>query len=102
MNSVVKLPKNTVIGSITKVDEAEYVQNIRSWQSHNDKAHDRSQPPLETKPLLPVFLESSSFQTHTHTQQQQVTNTTKRCKCSVRNTIEAKYHAIQQIYRHHF
>ena len=28
VNSVVKLPKNTVLGSITKVDNAEYIQNI--------------------------------------------------------------------------
>ena len=66
MNSVVKLPKNTVLGSITKVDNADYVQNICSLQSHNDKAHDRSQSPLEAKVLLPVFLDSSSFQTHAH------------------------------------
>ena len=64
INSVVKLQKKTVLGSITKVDKAEYVQNICSPQSDNDKAHDRSQPPLEAKPLLPVFLDSSSFQTH--------------------------------------
>ena len=64
MNSVVKLWKNTVLGSITKVDNAEYVQNICSLQTDNDKVHDKSQPPLEAKPLLPVFVDSSSFQTH--------------------------------------
>ena len=66
INSVVKLQKNTVLGSIARVDNAEYVQNIGSPQSDNVKAHDRSQPPLEAKPLLPVFLDSSSFQTHAH------------------------------------
>ena len=66
MNSVVKLPKNTALGSITKVDNAEYVQNISSLQSHNDNVHDKSQPPLEAKPLLPVFPDSSSFPTHAH------------------------------------
>ena len=66
MNSVVKLQKSTVLGSITKVDNAEYVQNMCLLQSNNDKAHDRSQPPLEAKPLLPVFPDRSSFQTHTH------------------------------------
>ena len=35
-------------------------------KSDNDKAHDRSQPPLAAKPLLPAFLDSSSFQTHAH------------------------------------
>ena len=46
------------------MDNAEYVQNICSLQSDNDKAHDNS--PQEAKPLLPVFPDSSSFQTHTH------------------------------------
>ena len=40
MNSVVKLLKNTILGPITKVDNAEYVQNICSLQHHSDKAHD--------------------------------------------------------------
>ena len=39
---------------------------------------------------------------NTCTQQQQVTNITTRCKCSIRNTMQAQYHANQQIYRHHF
>ena len=42
VNSVVKLLKNTVLGSITKVDNAEYVQNMSSPQSANDKAHDEA------------------------------------------------------------
>ena len=66
VNSVVKLLKNTVLGSITKVDNAEYVQNKSSPQSANDKAHDEAQPQQEAKPLLPVFPDSSSFQTHAH------------------------------------
>ena len=66
INSVVKLWKNTVLGFITKVDNAEYVQNICALQSDNDKAHDKSQPSLEAKPLLPVFPDSSSFQTQAH------------------------------------
>ena len=66
VNTAVKLPKNTVFGSITKVYNAEYVQNICSPQSDNDKAHDISQTAPEAKPLLPVFLDSSSFQTQAH------------------------------------
>ena len=66
VNSVVKLPKNTVLGSITKVDNAEYVQNMSSPQSTNDKAHDEAQPKQEAKPLLPVFPDSLSFQMHAH------------------------------------
>ena len=64
INSVVTV---TVLGSITKVDNAEYVQIICSPQFDNNKAYDRSQPPPEAKALLPVFPDSSSFQTHTHT-----------------------------------
>ena len=66
MNSAVKLWKNTVLGSITKVDNAEYVEHICSLQANNDKAHDNFHSPLEAKPLLPVLLDSSSFQTHAH------------------------------------
>ena len=66
VNSVVKLPKNTVLGSITKVDNAEYVENMSSPQSANDKAHGKSQPQQEAKPLLPVFPDCSSFQTQAH------------------------------------
>ena len=44
MNSVVKLPKNTILGSITKVDNAESIQNIYSLKQHNVKAHIKTQP----------------------------------------------------------
>ena len=66
VNLVVKFWKNTVLGSITKVNNAEYVQNITSLQSASDNAHDEAQQQQEAKPLLPVFPDSSSFQTHAH------------------------------------
>ena len=66
VNSVVKLPKNTVLGSITKVDIAEYVQNMSSPKSANGKAHDEVHPQLVAKPLLPDFPNSLSFQTYAH------------------------------------
>ena len=62
MNSVVKLPKNTTLGSITKVDNAENVQNIYSLKDHNVKAGIKAQP---SKPLLPAFPDHSTFTTHT-------------------------------------
>ena len=68
VNSDVKLLKNTVLGSITKVENAEYVENMPSttmW-STSDKAHDEGQPQQEAKPLLPVFPDHSSFQMHAH------------------------------------
>ena len=43
VNSVAKLPKNTVLGSITKVENAEYVENMSSPQFTSDKAHDEAQ-----------------------------------------------------------
>ena len=39
---------------------------MSSLQSANDKAHDDAQPQQEAKPLLPVFPDGSSFQTHAH------------------------------------
>ena len=66
VNSAVKLSINTVLGSITKVDNAEYVENMSSPQSAYDKEHGEAQPQQEAKPLLPVFPDCSSFQTHSH------------------------------------
>ena len=63
MNSVVKLPKNTILGSITKVNNAESVQNIYSLQHHNVKAYVKIEP---SRPLLPVFSNCSSFTIHAH------------------------------------
>ena len=63
MNLVVKLLKNTILGSFIKVDNAEDVQNIYSLLHHSDKGHDKPQP---SKPLLSVFPKCSSFQTHAH------------------------------------
>ena len=62
MNSIVKLPKNTILGSITKVDNTENVQNIYSLKHHHAKA----QP---SEPLLPVV--SWSLQLYNTCTQQQ-------------------------------
>ena len=63
MNSVVKLLKNTILGSIAKVDNAESVQDVYSLQHHNVKAHVKTQP---SRPLLTVFRDHSSFTTDAH------------------------------------
>ena len=63
MNLIVKLLKNSILGSITRVDNAEDVHNIHSLLHHNDKEHDKPQP---SKPLLPVFPISSCFTTHAY------------------------------------
>ena len=63
MNTVVKLPKNTILGSINKVDNMENVQSLYSLKHHNVKANAKPHP---SKPLLLVFPDRSSFTTHTH------------------------------------
>ena len=63
MNTVIKFPKNTVLGSISTVDSMDNIQSSYS-PKHNVKANANSHP---SKPLLPVFLDSSNFATHTHT-----------------------------------
>ena len=63
MNSVVKLPKNTILGSITKVDYMENVHSTYSLKHQNVKADAKAHP---SKPLLPAFPDHSSFTTHTH------------------------------------
>ena len=78
------------------MDNAEYVQNLCSLQSHNDKAHDKSQPPLEAKPLLPVFPDSSSFQTHTHNSnktpiQLQDANVLLEIQCKLNTMLISKF-----------
>ena len=63
VNSVVKLLKNTILGSIAKVDNAESIQNVYSLLHHNVKAHVKTQP---SRLLLPVFPSHCSFTTHAH------------------------------------
>ena len=63
MNSVVKLPKNTILGSITKVLNAENVQHMYSPEHLHVKANVKTQP---SDPLLPAFPNHSSFTTHAH------------------------------------
>ena len=64
MNSVVKLPKNTILGSITKVNNAENVQHMYSLEHLHVKDNVKTQP---SHPLLPAFPNCSSFTTHAHT-----------------------------------
>ena len=63
MNSVVKLPKNTILGSITKVDNVENVQSTYSLKHHNVKADTKAHP---SKPLLPAFQDHFSITTHAY------------------------------------
>ena len=64
----IKLFKNTVLGSITRVNNVEYIEHVSSntMQSMSDKAHDERQLKQQVNPLLPVFPDQSSFQTHPH------------------------------------
>ena len=96
MNSVVKLPKNTILGSITKVDNAENVQNIYSLQHNNVKAHDMTQP---SKPLLPVFPNHPSFTTHAHNSnkspiQLQDANVPLEIQCKLHTKLTSKFTGI--------
>ena len=96
VNSVVKRLKNTVSGSITKLDNAEYVQNMSSPQSANDKAHDEAQPQQEAKPLLPVFPDSLSFQTHAHNSNKspielQDANIPLEIQCKLNTLLNSKF-----------
>ena len=60
---VVKLPKNTILGSITEVDATNTIYGISSLHPHNGKASDEKE---YSKPLLPAFPNCSSFTTHAH------------------------------------
>ena len=67
-NTDIKLFKNTILGSITRVDNVECIENVSSntMQSISDKAHDETQLEQQVKPMLPVFPDQSSFQTHAY------------------------------------
>ena len=64
----IKLFKSTILGSITRVNHVEYIENVCSntMQSISDKAHDETQLNQQVKPLLLVFPDQSSFQTHAY------------------------------------
>ena len=63
MNSVVELLKNTILGSITEVNNAENVQHMYSLEYPHVKVNVKTEP---SNPLLPAFPNCSSFTTHTH------------------------------------
>ena len=74
-------------------------KSICSLQSDNDKAHDRFQPPLEAKPLLPVFPDSSSFETHAHNSnkspiQLQDANVPLEIQCKLNTMLTSKFTGI--------
>ena len=94
MNTVIKVPKNTILGSANKVDNKDSVQSLYSLKHHNVKADAKSHP---SKPLLPAFPDSSSFTTHAHDSDK--SNSAARCKCPIRNSAQAQHYADQQICR---
>ena len=63
MNTVIKLPKNTILGSINKVDNVENVQSSYSLKQHNVKADAKSHP---SKACYQHFPTAPSFTTHAH------------------------------------
>ena len=64
----IKLFKNTILGSITRVNNVECIKNISSnaMQFIIDKEHYETQQKPQVQPLLPVFPDQSCFQTHAH------------------------------------
>ena len=63
MNTVIKLPKNTILGSVNKVDNVDSVQSSYSLKHHNVKVNTESHA---SKSLLPAFPDCSSFTMHAH------------------------------------
>ena len=57
-----------ILGSIARVDNVECIENVSSntMQSISDRTHDKTHLEQQVKPLLPVFPDQSSFQTHAH------------------------------------
>ena len=62
----VKLFKNTVLGSFSRVNNVDSIHNI-SWerlQTTKDEQPDTTSQDSQTQKLLPAFPEQSSFQIH--------------------------------------
>ena len=93
---IVKLPKNTVLGSITEVDATNTIYSISSLHQHNGKAPDENEYP---KPLLPSPIVPVSQHMHMTTVNHYPA---ARHRCSPRNTTTVTLHANQQIFQHHF
>ena len=95
-NSVVKLPKNTILGSITKVDNAENVQNVYSLTHHHVKANVKAQ---SSTTLLPAFPKGSSFTTHANDSnksplQLQEANIPSDIQCKLHTILTSTYSGI--------
>ena len=64
-NADVKLLKNTVLGSLTRVNKIDSIHNV-SWkkvQPTSNKTHGTTLQEPQVQSLLPVFPKQSSFQT---------------------------------------
>ena len=63
----IKLPKNTVLHSLTRVSNIDSIQNVscKKMQPTSDKEQDETLQQLQVQSLLPEFPEQSSFQSHT-------------------------------------
>ena len=66
-NTDIKLPKNTILDSLTRASNIDSIQNIayKKMQSTSDKACDETLQQLQQS-LLPDYPEQLSFQTHAH------------------------------------
>ena len=96
MNSVVKLPKNTILGSIAKVDNTENVQNIYFPQHHHVKANIKTQL---SKSLLPVFPNCSTLTAHAHDSnkspvQLQDANVPLEIQCKLHTMLTSKFTSV--------
>ena len=64
----VKLPKNTILGSINQVHDVDFVQEV-SWKKIQDAkngAISKTTQDPQTQKLLHAFPEHSNFQIHTN------------------------------------
>ena len=104
MNSVVKRPKNTILGSITEVNNVEIVQHMYLPEYPHVKANVKAQP---SNPLLPAFPDYSSFTTHAHNSnkspiQLQDANMPLDIQQKLNNMLTSKFAEIISMYPTHF
>ena len=65
-NKEVKIPKNTILGSINPITDVDTIQEVlwqKIWNTEGEAVKNTAQDPHVHK-LLPIFLENSNFQIH--------------------------------------
>ena len=88
----IKLPQNTILGSLTRMCNTDSIQNVsyKKMQSTSDKECDEALQQLHQS-LLTEFPEQSSFQTHAHDDNKPIKLQDANVPPSIQNKLNAMF-----------